>query len=628
MPNRRRATALLALPALLLVPAAGAVADDHGHDLRDDVSDGPLPTPDWTIAGLGHGHGVGMSQVGAYAMARDGASAEDILAHYYTGLELQTRDDDPTIRVALGVDRQAPSLTPDADLPWQICDADDPSTPAEDIACLDAGIVQPAGARWTVTPTEDGFVFEGTDAPEEPLDVSRLRADHDGDGIEWHDDGETYRYGVHELVASEDDGEATVHVVQQLGLERYVEGVDEVPFGWGADGSAALEAQAIAARTYARVSLGTPRPSCACDVLKTDNDQVYSGAVAEGTTAGQWWLDAVEATRGTIGTAGGAPVQLLYAASHGERSEDIEDRPWAFNPSPHVAAVHRSVESHSQDPSVRDIAAGNRSSWSAAVDGRALAERLRVDSIADIEITDRTSGGSPKTLLITTADGDEIVFGGEGIVAGESLRRVEGEVRGRDGEVIYEDHQMLSSQITAVEAESRFDDVSSGDTHLHGIEVLAELDVTRGVTATTFAPNGTVTRAQMASFLDATFDLEAAPGHGFDDVAADDTHADAIGALAAAGITEGTGDGRFAPNEQVTREQMASFLARAAGYDDVAADGRFDDVEADDVHAGAIHAIADRGVTAGVEDGRFAPQRDVARGQMATFLTRLIDDLR
>ena len=58
-------------------------------DLKSTLIDSIEMTDDGiTFTGSGFGHGVGMSQWGAYAMAEQGASAEEIIQHYYTGVDL------------------------------------------------------------------------------------------------------------------------------------------------------------------------------------------------------------------------------------------------------------------------------------------------------------------------------------------------------------------------------------------------------------------------------------------------------------------------------------------------------------------------------------------------------------
>ena len=88
--------------------------------------------------------------------------------------------------------------------------------------------------------------------------------------------------------------------------------------------------------------------------------------------------------------------------------------------------------------------------------------------------------------------------------------------------------------------------------------------MTTGCSATKFCPRGSVTREQMASFLARMFRLPTTATDFFTD---DETSSGAeanINRLAAAGITTGCGPTTFCPKGLVSREQMASFIARAA----------------------------------------------------------------
>ena len=87
--------------------------------------------------------------------------------------------------------------------------------------------------------------------------------------------------------------------------------------------------------------------------------------------------------------------------------------------------------------------------------------------------------------------------------------------------------------------------------------------ITTGCDDGSFCPEQTVGRAQMASFIARAKGLAPQPPSGMRDVRSSDTHAGAIGALQAAGITQGCTPTRFCPTERVSRGQMASFLARA-----------------------------------------------------------------
>ena len=157
------------------------------------------------------------------------------------------------------------------------------------------------------------------------------------------------------------------------------------------------------------------------------------------------------------------------------------------------------------------------------------------------------------------------------------------------------------------------------------IEWVAAEEITLGcdATGTQFCPGDPVTREQMASFLARALDLEPVASNRFDDVSG--THTENINAIAEAGITLGctSGGDEFCPSDLVSREQMASFLARALGLDPVTAN-RFADVAG--THAGNINAIAEAGITLGCNaDGTlYCPDPAVVREQMAAFLFRAL----
>lgn len=175
--------------------------------------------------------------------------------------------------------------------------------------------------------------------------------------------------------------------------------------------------------------------------------------------------------------------------------------------------------------------------------------------------------------------------------------------------------------LAAFESLPTFTDISSS-VHAENIEKLAAAELTEGCAADRYCPKQTVTRAQMASFLDRALDLADATAT-FADVADDHAHAAGIAAVAAAGITTGCAPERFCPGEPLTRAQMATFLDR--GLDLAAGPARFTDVAPDSVHAAAINAIAAAEITSGCVPQRYCPQQTVTRGQMASFLARALD---
>ncbi|MBS3941895.1 MAG: phosphodiester glycosidase family protein [Actinobacteria bacterium] len=183
-----------------------------------------------------------------------------------------------------------------------------------------------------------------------------------------------------------------------------------------------------------------------------------------------------------------------------------------------------------------------------------------------------------------------------------------------------------------------FDDIG-GTTHAASIECLAWWGVTSGTEPGRFSPNGTVTRQQMASFLARFLDDIADRGDGvalpgsannpFTDVVTGTTHERAISRLAAAGVIGGTTATTYNPNGSVTRGQTASMLARALAYSRGAEIPAARDTFIDDNHIAAHEANIDRlahqGVIGGTGGYNYTPDAPVTRGAMASLLMRGAD---
>ena len=173
-----------------------------------------------------------------------------------------------------------------------------------------------------------------------------------------------------------------------------------------------------------------------------------------------------------------------------------------------------------------------------------------------------------------------------------------------------------SSTVTVQVGAMPFTDVNDFDVQ---IEWLYQSGITGGCSPTLFCPKGKVTRAQMAMFLDRALALPAATTDYFDD---DDgkTGEGSINALAKAKITGGCGPRRFCPTASVTRAQMAMFLDRALALPNATTD-YFDD---DDGRTGegSINALALSKITGGCGERRYCPTSSVTREQMAAFLYR------
>ena len=670
---------LLLLPALglALLPGSAALADE-GHAVRDEVADVDDTAPTPVLRGGGWGHGVGMSQYGAYAMARDGADVEEILNFYYEGTHLTAAGDldaaEPGHEVHVGLrERVAETVvTLPQQTTWRACDGDGCS----DLA-LDAG-------TWVVAAGDEGLQLApedvGDGAEERTVEADELRLGVDPDtpiAVEVATGGHgdtvtrTMARGVHRVLAVTDgagpDAEPALTTTQALDdVEEYLRGLAEMPSGWAADGgAAALEAQAVAGRTYAVDRLGprdeAERRICRCHLRADARDQVYSGFDKEGeqvddVEVGAWWVDAVSATDGRVLAHGEELAEALYSSSHHGRTERVEDS-WAFGTT--AVPYLRSID----DPYSGDAANPYRS-WTATVGHDGLRGVLDAGLDAElavltgVDVVTRTEGGTPRELEVRGLDPDGApvsgVFthadGDPKPIAGASLRLgVDGvDVTDADGRSPALG-TLPSSQIDEIGFAPFVDDV--GGTHEHAAAWASEAGVIRGVASDRFAPQRHVTRAQVAALLYRAFDVPDADAGPFDDVGDDHAHADAIGALAQAGVVAGVDAERFDPDGELTRAQAATLLARllalespedatetsdgradpedpdadALDADEAdGADGGFDDVDPDGAHAEHVRAAVAAGLTEGCTDSRFCPEDPVSRGQMASFLHRAV----
>lgn len=158
-----------------------------------------------------------------------------------------------------------------------------------------------------------------------------------------------------------------------------------------------------------------------------------------------------------------------------------------------------------------------------------------------------------------------------------------------------------------------------GSVHEQSIEWLAESGITRGCTPIQYCPLDSVTRGQMAAFLQRALGLPNGTGSTYSDTSKS-IFAGAIQAMADAGIAEPCAAGKYCPNDPMTREMMAVFLTRALDLPASDVD-RFTDDNGSRFEA-EIQALALSGITVGCQDTKYCPNDPVTRQQMATFLMR------
>ena len=151
-----------------------------------------------------------------------------------------------------------------------------------------------------------------------------------------------------------------------------------------------------------------------------------------------------------------------------------------------------------------------------------------------------------------------------------------------------------------------------------------ENGVTTGISASRFDPNGICTRAQAVEFLWRAAGSPAPRSRTmpFTDGPAGSYYYDAVLWAVEAGITKGTSDTKFSPDDLCTRAQIAVFLWRSEGSP--LAEGRnpFADVAANAYYADAVSWAVAEDITMGTSRTTFSPDDTCTRAQIVTFLWR------
>jgi len=317
------------------------------------------------VNGRGWGHGIGMSQWGAYGYARHGWSYPQILAHYYPGTALG-HVGEPRVRVLL--DQGVGLVTIGCAYRMSVSDATGMGHPL------------PAG-RYGVGPR---LVFPIADrhggraagrALRSPVVVACARAPLEVDGRAYHGS----------IVLRRANGR--VSVVNSLPLDTYLRGVvgAEMPSHWS---TAALEAQAVAARSYA---VATLHPDAPWDLYPDDRSQVYVGISAEGPQTDE----AVLATKGQVLTWDGRVATTYYSSSSGGRTADLRDLWPGAAPVPYLRPV----------PDPYDAASPHHTWGPIVFTGERLAAKLGVSgTVASVRL-ERSDSGRVDAVDLRLASG-------------------------------------------------------------------------------------------------------------------------------------------------------------------------------------------------------------------------------
>ncbi len=621
--NVRRIGSIVAVVALLLtvLPAPAGLAENPAV---------------FSFEGSGWGHGVGLSQYGARAMAESGWTAEQIVGYYYTGTSTNgvaqvlapdsfvMTDPDP---LWIGLHQNQ------AVLRFQmqngqagLCKAGDGE--GDCLPPLNGTQFAGPGENWELRALGGGvcqFFKEGT-AVGNPGNcrTSITWLDQPNTRVFFPDTGRTYARGT---LRTRPNSSGGFHVVLEIGLEDYAYGIGEVPSSWSME---ALKAQAIAARTYGvRQTLrwgpeagftSSRQEQCWCQLFSTVVDQNYVGWSKESGLDGDRWVQAVNETAGRVVTHPAAPEQTIitayYSSSSGGATESNVSGLGHTSLIPYLAGV--------PDPwSVDPLAQNPYASWTKEVAAADLAGLYGLDSVTSVEVTARNESGSAAEVVISgtlNGVGQQLVRSGRSVKSTLGLRSSYFDVVGGGS--------------TPAVLNIPFKDLD-GNEHAQSVQTIWDTGITKGCSPDAYCPSQPVTRWQMALFLTrlwphAGFDLPDGGSQGFTDIlsrSADEQRA--INQLKQLGFTTGTSDTTFDPEGTVTRWQMALFLTRIVAATGIDLPDGFDQGFADlgSIQPNAqvaINQLKQLGITTGTSATTFNPTGLVRRDQMASFLARTL----
>lgn len=169
-----------------------------------------------------------------------------------------------------------------------------------------------------------------------------------------------------------------------------------------------------------------------------------------------------------------------------------------------------------------------------------------------------------------------------------------------------------------------FTDVHAEDYYYDAVLWAAQKGIAGGMSDTLFAPNAACTRAQIVTFLWRTAGSpEPSALSSFNDVPSDKYYAKAVAWAVENGITVGTTDATFSPDDTCTRAHGVTFLYRAAKATASVGASAFTDVADSAYYADAVKWATEQGITKGISSTLFGPDETCTRAQIVTFLYRM-----
>ena len=366
----------------------------------------------FAFQGSGYGHGVGMSQIGARAKALAGESATAILQYYYTGTIVETVTDTQILRINVGNLLTSAKLRSDskgAELQLFAGDLGETQTATPLLTFpsktslnlnLSDGLIAISTTRGSVTKeitTGGNFTlrWSGTRYQDGTPAVISLTTNNAT---------KRYRHGQISLKVIRDKKLGKrIAIINSVRLQdEYLWGIGEVPSSWPTQ---ALDAQAIASRTYALAKSTKIRSACDCHLYATISDQNFAGYSKESEPRfGELWKAAVNRTAGAVITYAGTPITAYFSSSSGGTTETSEHA-WG-TATPYTVSV--------PDSASVDITFNPRfASWTREISQAVIAQAFLLPDVIALSVLSINPAGSVALIQAISSDGSFAVLRGE-----------------------------------------------------------------------------------------------------------------------------------------------------------------------------------------------------------------------
>ena len=335
------------------------------------------------VTGSGFGHGVGLSQMGARGLALEGKSATDILNYFFPGTTIQQSVLNQVIRVNVAHSVTYTSITANGPIRIQKSGVGLANVlPGSALKLVSVGkVVSPSivtkGAPTTVIPGASLFTL-AWDA---------------GTIVTVNSSGTTIKLAYGTINVR--NVSAKLEVTTSLKLDtEYIYGISEMSSAWPA---AAIQSQAIAARTYGLARMNAVRKDCDCNLYATKYDQVFTGFAKESEAkVGSLWKSAVDATSGMVVTYNGAPINMYFSSSSGGVTQTSADV-WGTS-YPYLTNV--------PDPWSLDIVLNpSYAHWQRVLPQRDVAAAFGLSDISSIKIDSYSSAHAVLSLTAMSSTG-------------------------------------------------------------------------------------------------------------------------------------------------------------------------------------------------------------------------------